>query len=493
MLASKNASSQADDPCSAVMMDAPSTPSQWRKRISKKMAGALSPSSDQNGPWSEPSKDERETAVTVFGLSMAREEHSIFMHGGFPSLNEDDLEESNLLLEFEDDFSTTIPLPRTMTKHIGDHRPPASLTKKMVTFKDAPGISSGHRTEADSMNGKLSRNAESSLAKSNATIGWSMMPTQDKRERACPPMPCGKRYLSYVESAGRRISMSEPAGRLDLQRNFKSGLTFAIGTFGRILTARCNKSGQQVAVKAVLVQSKEDNISEELGFCAQLSHESIVSFLGFDLSSSEHCNRRCLYMIFEFCPGGSIAAQLKIYGPLNDSLLRRYAGHVADGIRYLHSRSPAVMHRDLKCANLLLSSDAHVKIADFGSALQLPGVGTVHATVIESFLWMAPELLLRKDYAISLAADIWSYGCCLLEMASALPPWAEQNIDSVGRAWHLIVATERIPKLPRGLPHDIEGCITACLNRNPDQRPTASELKRLEMFKYGMKVSRVVS
>eukprot|EP00951_Prasinocladus_malaysianus_P029897 scaffold278474_cov28-Prasinocladus_malaysianus.AAC.1 len=107
------------------------------------------------------------------------------------------------------------------------------------------------------------------------------------------------------------------------------------------------------------------------------------------------------------------------------------------GLAYLHSMR--TVHRDIKGANLLVEKNGRVKLADFGMAKQM----VEHMSVTRSFkgsaFWMAsafsaksnimlaalaaPEVIRQRGHGV--AADIWSVGCTVLEMATGSPPWSQ--------------------------------------------------------------------
>ena len=91
------------------------------------------------------------------------------------------------------------------------------------------------------------------------------------------------------------------------------------------------------------------------------------------------------------------------------------------GLQYLHSNR--VVHRDIKGGNLLVEKDGRVKLADFGMAKQMVEQASIAKSFKGSAFWMAPEVIKQQGHGF--AADIWSVGCTVLEMATGRPPWAQ--------------------------------------------------------------------
>jgi len=306
------------------------------------------------------------------------------------------------------------------------------------------------------------------------------------------------RLQSRVFSARSARSLKSQGlvqGQLSLSRDFRPGDTIGFGSHGRVFTARHSQSGQIVAVKEMLISRANSNeaaagerIRREVRLCEELEHFRIVQYLGHEfvrsIESVDWTGR--LFLFMEYCSGGSIASHLRTYGPLELPLAKKYMGQLIEGLRYLHSRSPIVVHRDLKCANLLLTHDASLKIADFGSSkwLQLGGndfaQGTAHS-VAGTLLWMAPEVLKRRP-DINPAVDIWSTGCCLLEMVTASVPWAECSFDNIFQAYRKIVESDDLPAIPAEAPDSVRSFVEVCLQRNPSKRPEATELQKHALF-----------
>merc|ERR1712139_594009 len=116
-----------------------------------------------------------------------------------------------------------------------------------------------------------------------------------------------------------------------------------------------------------------------------------------------------------------MAKVLNDFGAFEDSLIGTYAKQLLSGLEYLHTRSPHVVHRDIKGANVLVGVDGMVKLSDFGCSRRT--LETVTKAMCGSIPWMAPEVIAHARYGR--AADIWSFGCVIIEMGTATPPWGE--------------------------------------------------------------------
>ncbi|KKA27380.1 hypothetical protein TD95_000489 [Thielaviopsis punctulata] len=275
------------------------------------------------------------------------------------------------------------------------------------------------------------------------------------------------------------------------------------GAFGRVYVGVNLSRGQMMAVKEIRLQKDikamakvKSQIIHEVNILKSLDHPNIVACYGVEV------RRDRVYIFMEFCSGGSLAG-LVDGGPIDDEVaLQEVTLSILEGLKYLHERN--IVHRDIKPANILLDHNGIVKIVDFGAAKVLdapPEADNVHAfkslmshgsfynvqdkkasaETIEGTagtpMYMAPETIEKTDDETPKAADIWSLGCVVLELATGQPPWPGADNEF---AVMFKIGNGVMPEMPSENQLSLSGCdfILRCLVVDPKKRATVDDLMK---------------
>jgi serine/threonine protein kinase len=107
-------------------------------------------------------------------------------------------------------------------------------------------------------------------------------------------------------------------------------------------------------------EKKITALEQEINVLQKLKHPNIVRFLG-SLKKEDYLN-----VFLEYVPAGTLEQLYKRYNPMSESIIAIYTFQILMGIEYLHSCG--VIHRDIKCANILIKEDGVCQLTDFGSA-----------------------------------------------------------------------------------------------------------------------------
>lgn len=286
-------------------------------------------------------------------------------------------------------------------------------------------------------------------------------------------------YPAGEDENDRSMSMAKAAGAMHgATCSWVRGELIGRGSLGCVWKALNRKTGQLMAVKEVMLdpsdKEKLRTLQNEVDLCKDLQHPSIVAYLGNDFIGDR------LFIYLEFMAGGSVSQVLSQFGPLDESLSASYMLSIVQGLVYLHTREPPVLHRDLKGANILVGMDRTVKLSDFGCSKRMSATG-MH-TLRGSVPWMAPEVMRQSGYGRK--ADIWSLGCVLIEMCTAAAPWGK--FDNCLAAMVRIAMSEEMPPLPLHASQVCQNFIRQCTRRCPDERPTAAQLLEHEFIVGGL-------
>lgn len=229
--------------------------------------------------------------------------------------------------------------------------------------------------------------------------------------------PERKRTLLSFNSMKKKSTLSNYALSQNWQINLEEltiGKTIGHSSFGTVSQGKLN--GTKVAVKTITTDggsSAANNLSEftkEAEMNCKLRHPNIVLFMGIAIQPTKVC------IVTELMSRGNVRDLLvkEVKGKpvrLDWSLRQQWALDTAQGMAYLHSLNPPMIHRDLKTTNLLVDRGMNVKICDFGlsrfrSDKLMSAVGTVH--------FAAPEVLRNEMYTEK--ADLFSYGTVMWEL-----------------------------------------------------------------------------
>ncbi|KAG6655599.1 hypothetical protein I3843_05G204900 [Carya illinoinensis] len=268
-------------------------------------------------------------------------------------------------------------------------------------------------------------------------------------------------------SSTERMSNISPNGRIRPSITcWEKGELLGRGSFGSVYEG-ISHDGIFFAVKEVSLldqgsQGKQSvsQLEQEIALLSQFEHENIVQYYGTAKDESK------LYIFLELVKG----SLLKLYGRyhLKDSQVSTYTRQILHGLKYLHDKN--VVHRDIKCANILVDTSGSVKLADFGlaKATKLNDLLSCKGTAF----WMAPEVVNRKNQGYGLPADIWSLGCTVLEMLTREIPYSGlENVSALFK-----IGKGEPPPVPDTLSIDARDFILQCLQAKPEARPTAAKL-----------------
>ncbi|GFR46043.1 hypothetical protein Agub_g7512 [Astrephomene gubernaculifera] len=249
------------------------------------------------------------------------------------------------------------------------------------------------------------------------------------------------------------------------------------GAFGTAHIVEHKVTGERFVLKRVRLarqSAKERQCSvRELLLLSNLRHRNVLEYKGCWIEGG--CN---LCLLVELCESGDLFTQLRLRHPGNmhfsEEHLQEMAVQLLSALAYLHRCR--IAHRDLKTANVLITGEGCLKLADFGLSVVLePSIdGGLTRTVVGTPNYMSPCVLQEKPYGFP--NDIWGLGCVLFELSALKPAFQAFNMAGLIRK----VTSSPPPSLPTMYSERWRNLIRCMLCKDPQLRPTAEELLQLD-------------
>ncbi|KAJ1974958.1 cAMP-dependent protein kinase catalytic subunit [Dimargaris xerosporica] len=201
--------------------------------------------------------------------------------------------------------------------------------------------------------------------------------------------------------------------------DYETLVTLGTGTFGRVYLCRRRNTDEYYAMKilrkAEVVKLKQvEHINSERTILSQVEFPFIVHLY------NTFQDQTSLFMLQEYVVGGELFTHLRKAGRFPNDVTRFYAAEIVLAIEYLHNKD--IIYRDLKPENLLLSTEGHIKITDFGFSKK---VEDRTWTLCGTPEYLAPEIIQSKGHGK--AVDWWALGILIFEMLAGYPPFFDDN------------------------------------------------------------------
>ncbi|CAG0913505.1 unnamed protein product [Notodromas monacha] len=363
------------------------------------------------------------------------------------------------------------------------------LRKKQVTIDEAPVIpvmapknvgASGDTIAGVPKAAEAKEESSSAVSLANLRMG--------ARTKNLPKSPEDDEEVRPVDSSadGRFLKFADEIGR---------------GSFKTVYRGLDTQTGVDVAwcelQEKKLTKKERDRFREEAGLLKTLQHPNIVRFFDYwEVSSPKK-----IVLVTELMTSGTLKTYLKRFNKkVNVKIIKGWCRQVLKGLLFLHSRSPPIIHRDLKCDNIFITgTTGMVKIGDLGLATLKKS--SFARSIIGTPEFMAPEVY---DEHYDEMVDVYSFGMCMLEMVTSEYPYSE--CSGPGPIYKKVTSGVKPLSFDKIESPEIKDIIDRCIRANREERygfprcerhsliiPSVKELLNEEFFMEdsGLKVELV--
>ncbi|XP_042346910.1 LOW QUALITY PROTEIN: serine/threonine-protein kinase WNK2-like [Plectropomus leopardus] len=223
-----------------------------------------------------------------------------------------------------------------------------------------------------------------------------------------------------------------------------------------------------------LTKAEQQRFKEEAEMLKGLQHPNIVRF--YDSWESALRGKKCIVLVTELMTSGTLKTYLKRFKVMKPKVLRSWCRQILKGLHFLHTRTPPIVHRDLKCDNIFITGPTgSVKIGDLGLATLMRT--SFAKSVIGTPEFMAPEMY-EEHYDESV--DVYAFGMCMLEMATSEYPYSEcQNAAQIYRK---VTSGIKPASFDKVNDPEIKEIIEGCIRQNKSQRLSIRDLLNHAFF-----------
>ncbi|XP_077452746.1 uncharacterized protein wnk3 isoform X2 [Stigmatopora argus] len=282
-----------------------------------------------------------------------------------------------------------------------------------------------------------------------------------------PTLKGKEREREQEEEAEMKAVATSPGGRF-----LKFDIELGRGAFKTVYKGLDTETWVEVAWCELqdrkLTKAEQQRFKEEAEMLKGLQHPNIVRF--YDSWESVQRGKKCIVLVTELMTSGTLKTYLKRFKVMKPKVLRSWCRQILKGLHFLHTRTPPIVHRDLKCDNIFITGPTgSVKIGDLGLATLMRT--SFAKSVIGTPEFMAPEMY-EEHYDESV--DVYAFGMCMLEMATSEYPYSEcQNAAQIYRK---VTSGIKPASFDKVNDPEIKEIIEGCIRQNKSQRLSIRDL-----------------
>ncbi|KAG6695523.1 hypothetical protein I3842_09G102200 [Carya illinoinensis] len=272
---------------------------------------------------------------------------------------------------------------------------------------------------------------------------------------------------------------AEPFVEIDSTGRYgRYGDLLGAGAVKKVYRAFDQEEGREVAWNQVSLirflddKAMLDRIRKEVFLLRTLKDDNIITSFSSWIDQED----KTLNFTTEFCTSGNLRDYRRKHPHVSDMALKKWSRQILRGLEYLHLHEPCIIHRDLNCSNVFINgNNGKVKIGDLGLAATT-GKDHMGHSILGTPEFMAPEIY---DENYTEKVDIYSFGMCVLELATMEIPYSE--CDSVAKIYKKVTSGVKPRAMNKVRDLDMKVFIEKCLAPQTE-RPSASELLEDPIF-----------
>lgn len=224
---------------------------------------------------------------------------------------------------------------------------------------------------------------------------------------------------------------------------------------------RIKESIDFVATKSVDIMRK-DEYYRAVKIMSKFKHDNIVQFFNWFVSNTR------LFLILEYCPGGTLLDLLERDVCLPESIVRIFSSDILSALNYIHQKG--YIFHDLSPRNILLDECGLLKLSDFARATEIDESVNIDLIDFEVLEYLPPELLV-PDSPSSFASDFYALGCLMYRMATGATPFISSTVDELKNK-----ILDTTPEKVSECSPEFNDLVLRCLSKDPFKRPTWKEM-----------------
>lgn len=241
------------------------------------------------------------------------------------------------------------------------------------------------------------------------------------------------------------------------------------GTFGIVYLVR-SVDKKEYVIKCInlenLSEKRQQRSLKEVSILESQSHSHLISYLASCIHNKQ------LLILMEFASGGDLQQMINMYKTtrryLSEKTIWSIIYEICLGVEYLHKNN--IIHRDIKCLNILLNKEKRVKIADMGVCKTVNSKNPMAGSQVGTPLYLSPEIIQHKPYDNKV--DIWAIGCVAYNLAALEPPFQADNLILLAR----LIVKARPKPIPSFYSPRLYDFILRLMDKRPNMRPSMEDI-----------------